>query len=79
LCDEEGTALLVTSHDMGEVSRLCERVVFLSQGRVVADGTPDEVIARFGRSDLEGVFLHLAEERLPEQEPPDSQRTDHAL
>jgi ABC-2 type transport system ATP-binding protein len=79
LCDEEGTALLVTSHDMSEVSRLCERVVFLAQGRVVADGTPGEVTARFGRSDLEGVFLHLAEERHPEQEPPDSQRTDHAL
>ncbi|MGZ4689670.1 MAG: ABC transporter ATP-binding protein [Acidimicrobiia bacterium] len=79
LCEEEGTALLVTSHDMAEVSRLCERVIFLSQGRVVADGTPDEVTARFGRTDLEGVFLHLAEERLPEHEPPDTQRTDHAL
>ena len=60
-------------------SRLCERVIFLSQGRVVADGTPDEVTTRFGRSDLEGVFLHLAEERMPVQDPPDSQRTDHAL
>jgi ABC-2 type transport system ATP-binding protein len=79
LCDEEGTALLVTSHDMAEVSRLCQRVVFLSQGRVVADGTPEEVTARFGRSDLEGVFLHLAEERLPEHEPPGTQQTDHAL
>jgi ABC-2 type transport system ATP-binding protein len=79
LCEEEGTALLVTSHDMAEVSRLCERVVFLSQGRVVADGTPAEVTARFGRSDLEGVFLHLAEERLTEHEPPGTQQTDHAL
>jgi ABC-2 type transport system ATP-binding protein len=79
LCDEDGTALLVTSHDMAEVSRLCERVVFLSQGRVVADGTPDQVTERFGRSDLEGVFLHLAEERLPEHEPPGTQQTDHAL
>jgi ABC-2 type transport system ATP-binding protein len=79
LCDEEGTALLVTSHDMAEVSRLCERVIFLSLGRIVADGTPDEVIARFGRADLEGVFLHLAEERLPDHEPPDAQRTDHVL
>ena len=74
-----GTALLVTSHDMAEVARLCERVMFLSQGRVVADGTPDEVAERFGRSDLEGVFLHLAEERRPEHEPPATQQTDHAL
>jgi ABC-2 type transport system ATP-binding protein len=79
LSEEDGTALLVTSHDMAEVSRLCQRVVFLSQGRIVADGTPDQVIERFGRSDLEGVFLHLAEERLPEHEQPGSQQTDHAV
>jgi hypothetical protein len=35
-------------------------VVFLSHGRVVADGPPEEVAARFGGLDLEGVFLHLA-------------------
>ena len=63
LCDEEGTALLVTSHNMVEVERMCERVVFISAGRIVADGRPAEVAARFGREDLEGVFLHLAEER----------------
>ena len=61
LCAEESTALLVTSHNMQEVERLCERVVFVSHGRVVADDTPDRVAARFGRADLEGVFLHLAE------------------
>jgi ABC-2 type transport system ATP-binding protein len=60
LCADEGTALLVTSHNMIEVERLCDRVVFISGGRVVADGTADEVAARFGRDDLEGVFLHLA-------------------
>jgi ABC-2 type transport system ATP-binding protein len=61
LCADEGTALLVTSHNMLEVERLCERVVFISGGKVVADGTADEVATRFGRDDLEGVFLHLAE------------------
>jgi ABC-2 type transport system ATP-binding protein len=61
LCAEENPALLVTSHNMTEVERLCPRVVFLSGGRVVADGTPEEVAIRFGREDLEGVFLHLAE------------------
>jgi ABC-2 type transport system ATP-binding protein len=60
LCAADGTALLVTSHDMVEVERLCERVVFISGGRVVADGAPSAVAARFGRDDLEGVFLHLA-------------------
>ena len=61
LCAEEGTALLVTSHNMIEVERLCERVVFVSGGHVVADGKPAEVAAAFGRDDLEAVFLHLAE------------------
>ncbi len=79
LCEEAGSSLLVTSHDMAEVSRLCERVVFLSRGRIVADGTPEEVSARYGRADLEGVFLHLADERLPEPEPPGAQQTDHPL
>ena len=41
LSAEQGTALLVTSHNMVEVERLCERVVFLSGGRVVANGTAD--------------------------------------
>lgn len=63
ICEEDGTALVVTSHDMAEVERLCDRVVFISGGRVVADGTPAGVAERFGRSDLEGVFLHLADDR----------------
>jgi ABC-2 type transport system ATP-binding protein len=63
LCDEDGTALLVTSHNMVEVERLCERVVFLAAGRVVANGTAEQIARRFDREDLEGVFLHLAEQR----------------
>jgi ABC-2 type transport system ATP-binding protein len=79
ICDEYGTALLVTSHDMAEVERLCERVVFIAAGRIVADGTPAEVAERFGRSDLEGVFLHLAEDRLrpPTGTAPEHQQTEH--
>jgi ABC-2 type transport system ATP-binding protein len=56
----DGTALLVTSHNMVEVERLCERVVFLAAGKVVADGSPAEVADAFGHGDLEGVFMHLA-------------------
>jgi ABC-2 type transport system ATP-binding protein len=66
----DGTALLVTSHNMVEVERLCERVVFVSAGRIVADGTPNEVVERFGRGDLEGVFLHLAGTVLLEEDLP---------
>jgi ABC-2 type transport system ATP-binding protein len=77
---EEGTALLVTSHNMTEVERICERVVFLSEGRVVADGTPSEVAARFGQSTLEEVFLHLASVASPAPgpvgQPPNGRRPE---
>jgi ABC-2 type transport system ATP-binding protein len=63
LSDDHGTALLVTSHNTVEVERLCERVVFLSAGRVVANGTSGQIAERFGRGDLEEVFLHLAQLR----------------
>jgi ABC-2 type transport system ATP-binding protein len=60
VCATEGTALLVTSHNMLEVERLCERVVFISGGKIVADGSPEDVAAHFGHGDLEGVFMHIA-------------------
>ena len=62
ICNEDGTALLVTSHNMTEVERICERVVFLSHGKVVANAAPSDVAAQFGRENLEEVFLHLASE-----------------
>ena len=64
VCAAEGTALLVTSHDMREVELLCERVVFLAKGRVVADGPPGTIADVFGHTDLEGVFLQLAGQSL---------------
>ncbi len=75
LGDEYGCALLITSHDMAEVERLCDRVVFLSHGRIVADGTPDEIAQRYGHGNLEGVFLQLA----ARHDPTGSQQTDHPL
>ena len=49
---EDGTTLLVTSHDMNEVERLCERVVFLQHGRVVHDGTPADILSEHGHASL---------------------------
>jgi ABC-2 type transport system ATP-binding protein len=57
---DDGTALLVTSHNMREVETLCERVVILAGGRVAADGTPAEIADHFGTEDLEGAFLEVA-------------------
>lgn len=60
VCDEDGSALLVTSHNMTDVERICRRVLFMTGGRLVADGSPAGVAAHFGRTNLEDVFLHLA-------------------
>jgi ABC-2 type transport system ATP-binding protein len=79
LCRSEGTALLITSHNMVEIERLCERVIFLSAGQVIADGTPNAIASQFERDDLEGVFIHLAQvgaERR-EREERRAQETDH--
>jgi ABC-2 type transport system ATP-binding protein len=66
---EDGTALLVTSHNMREVEMLCERVVILARGRIAADGTPTEIATHFGTADLEGAFLEVAGQVVPEGGP----------
>jgi ABC-2 type transport system ATP-binding protein len=73
LSSDFGCALLMTSHDMSDVQRVSERVIFLSHGRVVADAAPDEVAARYGGGDLERVFLHLADRH----EAAAAQQSDH--
>jgi ABC-2 type transport system ATP-binding protein len=67
VCATDGTGLLVTSHNMVEVEQLSSRVVFIAAGRVVADGSPAEVVSKYDRKDLEAVFLHLAGTTLEEE------------
>ncbi len=55
-----GTTILLASHNMAEVERLCDRVVVMRTGRIVADGTAASLKARFGRDTLEAVFLDVA-------------------
>jgi ABC-2 type transport system ATP-binding protein len=55
-----GATILLASHNMAEVERLCGRVLMLKQGRIVDDGSPDALVARYGRSSLEEVFLDVA-------------------
>jgi ABC-2 type transport system ATP-binding protein len=45
---------------MGEVERMCDDVIMLRAGAVVDHGAPQDLIARYGRSDMEEVFLHIA-------------------
>ncbi len=64
---ERNATLLLTSHDMREVAELTTRVIFLRQGRIIADGPPAAVISDHGYDDLESMFLAEAA-RLREQE-----------
>jgi ABC-2 type transport system ATP-binding protein len=57
---EQKTAILLASHNMAEVERLCDEVLMMKAGRIVDRGAPDELIARYGRDDLEQVFLDIA-------------------
>lgn len=60
---ESGAAILLASHNMGEVERLCEHVLMLKQGRIVDQGSPAALLAKYGRDDLEEVFLDIARDR----------------
>ena len=69
--DREGAAILLASHNMSEVERLCSEVLMMRRGQIVDRGAPAELVARYGRSNLEEVFLDIARERrrrLPEGE-----------
>ncbi len=69
LRDEAGKCIVFSTHIMQEVERLCDRVVVVSHGRTVADGTVDELNARCGERDFEETFVKLAftaEERAQE-------------
>lgn len=57
---EEGMTLLITSHNMRELTEMCDRILFIHGGRLVAEGTPAELSERYGAADLEQVFLKVA-------------------
>ena len=59
-CQVRGATVVLASHNMAEVERLAGRVIMLEKGRIIADETPKQLIARFGRSNLEEVFLAIA-------------------
>jgi ABC-2 type transport system ATP-binding protein len=63
---ESGCTVLLASHNMAEVERLCHQVLMMKQGRIVDRGTPDELLARYNRLDMEEVFLDIARDRQAE-------------
>jgi ABC-2 type transport system ATP-binding protein len=61
-----GCTILLASHNMAEVERLCSNVLVMKQGRIVDRGRPDELLGRYGRENLEEVFLDIARNRVKE-------------
>ncbi len=63
---ESGCTILLASHNMAEVERLCGDVLMMKRGRIVDRGSPAELLARYGQDDLEQVFLDIARDRVRE-------------
>ena len=61
---ESRCTLLLASHNMGEVERMCDDVIMLREGLVVDQGSPMELIERYGRENMEEVFLDVARGRM---------------
>ena len=62
-CAASGATMLLASHHMGEVERLCSHILMMKQGRIVDQGSPAALLARYGRDNLEDVFLDIARSR----------------
>jgi ABC-2 type transport system ATP-binding protein len=60
---ESGCTILLATHNMSEVERLCSHVLMLKRGRIVDRGSPAELLERYDRDDMEEVFLDIARDR----------------
>lgn len=61
-----GATILLASHNMLEVERLCDRVIIMKRGRIEDDDSPDNILLRYNRATLEEVFLDVARGRAQE-------------
>ncbi len=57
---DEGRCVLFSSHIMSEVQALCDRIIVMGHGRIVAEGTPDDLADLTGEADLEEIFVAIA-------------------
>jgi ABC-2 type transport system ATP-binding protein len=60
---DHGATILLASHNMAEVERHADRVLMMNRGEIVEDGTPGELMQRYGRGNLEDVFLDIVRGR----------------
>jgi ABC-2 type transport system ATP-binding protein len=64
-----GSTVLLASHNMAEVERLCDQAMIMRAGRIVDQGSPDDLISRYGRRTMEEVFLDIARANAAEAAP----------
>lgn len=57
---ERNIGILYTSHNMKDIEEVCDRVIFLHKGKIVAEGTPDQIVKKFSENSLEDVFIKIA-------------------
>jgi ABC-2 type transport system ATP-binding protein len=60
---KHGATILLASHNMNEVERLCDNLLMMRSGRIVDRGTPQDLMKRYSRQTMEEVFLHIARNR----------------
>jgi ABC-2 type transport system ATP-binding protein len=73
LRDEHDATILLTTHDLDEAERLADRVGVLHGGKLVAEGTPSELIVRYGgRGSLEDVFMTITGRKIEEADQAES-------
>jgi ABC-2 type transport system ATP-binding protein len=62
-CRTHNATVLLASHNMNEVERLCDRVIIMKKGRIEDDDTPERLLSRYGRETMEEVFLDVVRGR----------------
>ena len=61
--NEKKTSILLASHNMVEVERLCSSVLMMNKGKIIDEGNPKDLINKHGRKNMEEVFLKLTREK----------------
>lgn len=60
--DSNGLCIFYTSHNMKEMEEMCDRIIFLHRGKIIAEGTPGAILKRYEEEHLESLFLKIARE-----------------
>ncbi len=62
--EASGLSMLYTSHNMREMEEMSDRIMFLRRGKIITQGTTDEVLAQYGERDLEQVFMKISRDHV---------------